>query len=171
MTIEQLVETVDGMDPTIPEEVRMHLIDDGQPPEAPEQSLEEAPVVPDPVLLTLVEAWATRTPVILEYQDAGGKITHRVVFIVAPPTEYILAWCELRKDWRQFKTASVKFAVLRPGYKMPARLAVAVPSRTYAPGRVFVAPATTATQKTGWPQWVTAEAVPGLEQAGWARVQ
>ena len=73
------------------------------------------------------EAIRTRSKLVLDYQDETGALTHRTIwpFLLAYSEDIrmICAWCELRLDFRHFRTDRVGRAVALEE-KFPERVAV-----------------------------------------------
>src|SRR5690349_5217813 len=91
----------------IPEHLRPFLIDSAlTTPERPSR------LVPDAVDMARVRAAIrAQTKIILTYRDEGEKETQRTVWPVAvgyyETVRIIAAWCELRQDFRHFRTDRV----------------------------------------------------------------
>ena len=108
----------------------------------------------------LTKAFEDRAPALFDYRAIdGAESKARLVLVVAPPTDYVLAY-DLRKEaLRRFKFDGVGHAVIVENYP--------VPPRQRPDSKFLVVPATTETQKRAFPQWLSEQAALKYAERGW----
>lgn len=91
----------------------------------PDEQRGEVAVSPGDVLRTLTEAVRDRRIVRIAYVDQAGEQTRRDVeahgLVIAPNGDYLVGWCRLRDDDRQFRVDRVAAAHLVEGERATRR--------------------------------------------------
>lgn len=97
------------IDAVVPEHLRPIILESTLMAPSP------TPCAPDALDLGRVRAWIrTQGKLQIRYQDTDGRDSHRVIWPIAvayfETVRLIVAWCELRRAFRHFRTDRVKSA-------------------------------------------------------------